>query len=347
MYLSSVPYTGEAYRKVVLKLCEYRLSYFLLPLIFAIIGLRFKQLIINELSYFVYGCFGICLLTNVSFALKYAVAPGSLGGVGHVIYRTYFEDFSGLHPTYISLYIVLALGFLLIHGNAMSKYFKYILFITLIGFLLPLLAKAPLIALVLIFMHQSWIRRKYLWNYKWVFLGLGILLLGSYLFVPFVSQRIQEMTQMQTGKAGGNITDNSINVRKMIFNVDTTMLKHYWLCGTGTGRLMHILGEKYFFYSLQSGYYIGVYDPHNEYFYQWLSFGIAGILVLLATLYIHFRMSFVTKNFLYQYLLISICITFFTESLLATQHGIIFYSFFTSLFFFYCKGNVHFEQSEN
>ncbi len=133
----------------------------------------------------------------------------------------------------------------------------------------------------------------------------------------------------------GNITDNSVNIRKLIWATDTNMLEHYWLTGIGPGRMLDLLHYRYFFHSIYSGYWLGYFDPHNQYLYDWLTFGIIGIVLLLVVLFVQFRRAIVFKNRLYLYLLIIISVTFFTESLLARQLGVLFYSAFTSLLFFY------------
>ncbi len=337
LYLGALPFTQGEFSGVLHKLCEYRMGYLLIPLAFSLIAKDKLAVIYKELAWFVYAAVATCIATNIAFVVKYAMAPTGFHGVTHVAYRIYFEQFCGHHPTYMSMYLVLGAGYLLVRGQHMNRMLKYALFYAIIAFLLPLLAKSPLIALALLMLHQAWLRRKTLWQYKWVFAGMLAVLAASYLFVPFVSQRVQEMAGVSGGMKG-NVTDNSIYVRKMIWTVDTGLVKHYWLAGCGPGRLMHLLHVRYLFYSLQYGYDVSAYDPHNEYFYQWISFGLVGIFLLLAALLAHFIASVKHKDFVYLYLLLIVAITFFTESVLATQHGLFFYSFFSSLFFFMWRG---------
>jgi O-antigen ligase len=152
-------------------------------------------------------------------------------------------------------------------------------------------------------------------------------------FIPFIRQRIGEMAGL-SGKVQGSVTDNSIYVRKMIWSVDSGMLQHYWLTGCGPGRLMHLLKMRYFFHSVYYGYNVSAYDPHNEYFYNWLSFGLAGLLVLLALLIAYAVKALRQSNQLAVYLLLTLAITFFTESVLTTQHGLLFFTFFCNMYFF-------------
>ena len=338
LYLGAILFTPHEFARVANKYLEYRLSYIVFPVIFALVSKDYLDTIFNELRYFVYAAVVMCIATNAAFVYKYAVLPTGFHGVTHVAYREGFEKICGLHPTYMTMYMVFSAGFLLVQGNAINKFLKYSLFYALLAFILPLLAKSPIIAMAVMLLHQLWLRRGSLLQYKWLFAGMLAVLVASYLFVPFVSQRVQEMAGLSGGAMKGNVTDNSIYVRKLIWTVDTNMLRHYWLAGCGPGRLMYLLHVRYLFYSLQYGYDISALDPHNEYFYQWISFGLSGILVLLSALFMHFCTAIKHSNFLYLYLMLILSITFFTESVLAWQQGIIFYSFFSGLFFFMLRG---------
>lgn len=333
LYLAAIPFTPAAYRHISQTLCEYKLSYLLLPLLYAAISPQKIKAILGELAWFVYFSVGICIIANGWFVAKYALSPTGFQGVNHVTYRIFFEELTGIHPTYISMYLVLGIGILLVRGAAISRPVKFVLFYLLLAFLLPLLAKSPLIALVLMFIHTAWLRRKTLGQYKWLFIGAVGMMVLSYLFVPFVSQRVNEMAGIGTSLKE-NVTDNSIHERKMILSVDLDMVKRYGLTGCGPGRLLYLLKQKYFFYSLYYSRDVNAFDPHNEYFYHWISLGLAGIILFLSALIMHFLRALKNKDNLYIYMLLILCITFLTESVLATQHGLLFYAFFSSLLYF-------------
>jgi O-antigen ligase len=338
LYLGAFLFTPKAFIPVVSRLCEYRAGYLLLPVAFAFIAKEKLDVIYKEFIWFIYGALFVTLAANVAFVMKYATAPGGFHGLTHVTYRVFFEGFCGQHPTYMSMYLVLGAGYLLLNGDIVNRWLKYILFYAILIFLLPLLAKSPLIALGFILMHQAWQRRAGLWQYKWVFAGMLLVLVVSYLFVPFVGQRVQEMVGQPGHTDAGNVISNSIYARKMIWSVDTTLLRHYWLAGCGPGRIMYLLHIRYLFYSLQYGFDTMAYDPHNEYFYQWISFGLVGIVLFLSVIFIHVFTGYKHKDFLYLYLMLIFVINCFTESVLTTQHGLFFYSFFTALFFFMVRG---------
>ena len=334
LYIIAVPFSLPRFRDGAGQLCGNRMSFLLMPFIFATITADRLRIIKAQLIWFVYSCFVVLLAANIAFLAKYGCAPGGFHGVNHVTYRIFFERFTGLHPTYLSMYLAFSLCILMQHGHRINRVAKYLLFYSLLVFLISLLAKSPLIAIALIFLHYAWVNREAMPRYKWFVAGGVVVVIAAYLSVPFISQRINEMTGLRQTE---HVTDNSINVRKMILSVDKDMLGHYWVTGAGPGRMMHLLKEQYLFKSLTAGYNTDNYDPHSEYFYDWLSLGLIGLIALLVALATHFTTAIRQKQYLYVYLLFICFITFFTESVLSRQQGIIFFSLFTSLFFFHRK----------
>lgn len=341
LYLLAVPLTPPEWRKTVLHIVERKESLLLLPLAFAIMAPGFKTLIAGELLYFVVACVISCIAGNADYFYHYFFVNGGLHEFSHVRYRIIFESFTGIHPTYMGLYLCFSMCILLgadFADTLRGKIIKYVVIYLLLIFLLSLLAKSPLIALIIIFIHYGWVRRKELLRYKWTIAGLmGTVAATSY-FIPFFRQRLAEIFVLAGGEKGGNVTGNSVSTRKLIWEMDTDLIRHNWLTGIGPGRLLRALEEKYFFFSLSHGYNVGHYDPHNQYFSEWISFGVSGIVLLAAIIVVQFVKAVRQKNYLYLYLLILLSITFFTETFLSRQQGVLFYAVFTSLFFFSIPG---------
>jgi O-antigen ligase len=337
LYIMALPLTPPRYSQEVHALCERRMAYLLLPIVFAIVAPRFRQVIISQLRYFVYGCIIACTLANIDYLYHHFIVGGVSGELSHVAYRNIFEFFTGIHPTYMSMYLAFALCITLVQFEPINKrqvISKYVLIYVLLVFMLALFAKSPIIALCIIAVHYLVKNRHIMYKLKWPFAALVAIVAGAYAFIPFFRQRAEEMLGLFRTDTNANITQNSVNVRKLIFNTDMGLLKHYWLAGTGPGRMLERLNQRYFFHSIYRGYWVGYFDPHNQYFYDWLCFGIVGIALLIVVLFVQFRSAIVSRNNLYLYLLIILMVTFFTESLLARQQGLLFYSIFTSLLFF-------------
>jgi len=335
-YVAALPLTPPEWRREVGRLCERRVAFLLLPLLFATIAPRFRAVFQGQLMYLVYGCIVACVTVNAAYAWHQFYAHDLPGGPSHVIYRVVVERFTGIHPTYLSMYLAFSVAIVLWYwpdDSRVQALKKFGIVALMLGFMLAMFAKAPLIALFVIALLYAIVERRNLYRFKWAFAALGGVVVLAYAFIPFFRQRAGEMLGL-FHKSTGQLTDNSVNVRKLLFNTDAGLLKRYWLSGMGPGRLLNALNQRYFFHSLYRGYWVGYFDPHSQYFYEWLSFGLIGIGYLLTILCLQFARAISSKNILYVFLLIILSTTFFTESLLARQQGVLFYAIFTSLLFF-------------
>ena len=333
LYLLAVPLTPHEYRPFLSLLCQRKASLLLMPLVFAITAQSFRKLIVGELIYFVYGCFVACVIGNLDFVYHMWISKEPAHVLSHVTYRIMFETCTGIHPTYMGMFLAFSICITLLAGP-FKGLAKYMVVYLLLIFLLALLAKSPIIALLLIFIHYAYINRRALYRYKIALLAFFAALVAACFFIPFIGQRLREVLQFAGVGKPGNVADNSVYVRKLIWNVDTDLLKHYWLTGIGPGRVLQVLHERYFFYSIANRFPVGYFDPHNEYFSEWLSFGLLGIVLFVVVLVLHFSKALRAKNYLYLYLLLILTVTFSTETLLSRQEGVLFYAIFTSLFFF-------------
>ncbi len=337
LYLFSVPFTPPEYRKGLLHLCEREESLLLMPLVFGITASYFRELIAGELIFFVYACLISCAMGNVDFAYHYFFVKGGLHTLSHVQYRMIFEAFTGIHPTYMGIFLAFSICILLFISdisNRTGRIIKYAFMYMLVIFMITLLAKSPFMALIIIFIHYGYLRRKVLYQFKAFILGsLGAIAVAG-LSIPFFRQRMGEIFQFFGFGSQGTSAVNSFYDRQMIFNTDIDMIRQYWLTGVGPGRMLHVLRERYFFNSIANNRSVGNFDPHNQYFAVWLSFGILGIALFILILAVQFVKSIKSKDYLYVYLLFILAITFSTETVLYRQQGIVFYAVFTSLFFF-------------
>lgn len=340
LYLFWLPFTLPAQMGELFMLAQHKLSYLLLPFFFAAISPTRRALMRGQLPWFVYGCVVCCTIANVMFLYDFYTTHAD-AQIGHVAYRMYVEHITGLHPTYLSMYICFSISILLgIPKPQMQPWIKYLLLYLLLVVLFSLLAKSQLLAICVIGLHYAYLKRNLLLRYKFQIAAAIAALAVALYFIPFFGQRITEVLQFAgIGRHGGGVTDNSMYVRQIIWNTDVHMLKQYWGRGVGPAMLQHLLNTRYFFQSISRQFYVGFFDPHNQYISEWLSFGLVGIIVMVFTLAIQVVTALRRADYLYLYLLIILCITFCTETILARQYGVVFYAVFTSLFFFSRQGS--------
>lgn len=103
-----------------------------------------------------------------------------------------------------------------------------------------------------------------------------------------------------------------------------------WLTGYGLNAAQDKIKQKVNNYNLYPGY--GDFNFHNQYVQNFAELGIAGLLILLVILGINLKNAICRKDFIHISLAILLITLFLTESLLARQRGILFFTVFYCLF---------------
>jgi len=339
LYLIYLPFAPKEFKGEALMYCEHRISYFLFPFAMVAINSSFKDLIKKELPFFVYATLASAFAGNVAFIVHYLSSHTEV--LSHVSYRLYFEDITGLHPTYMSLYLGFSVCILMLQPITLKPLFRYTLYYFLFLFLFSLLAKTPILALFIVLVVLFFTTKEFIRSQRVMFISLLLALLSVVAFVPFLGQRVHEMVQYANNKdTTASVVTNSLYARQLIWKVNTSVLKDNWALGAGPGRVQSLMNVQYDKYYIPNHIPPVYYGPHNEYINEWLAFGLIGITILLSTLGVQFYTAVKNKNKLYLSLLILLSITFITETVLSRQQGVTFYALFTSLFFFMNKGRT-------
>ncbi|GAB3320869.1 hypothetical protein GCM10027299_14560 [Larkinella ripae] len=334
LYAIYLPFTDPAGRSGVLFDLEQKASLLVVPFVLLFMHPQTRKTLSGQLIYFVYACFISCLLGNLFYLNEYGWNIN--GPEAHITYRLYFEKVTGMHPTYMGIYLCFATAILLIaprqRQNLRGWKLGAVLF-PLFMFLMALMPKAPVVALFVILGYYGWINRAY----KHRFIPIAAVLLLSVsvacISIPFSSQRIGEFSAVLNAEPNDNPMANSVQMRQVIFSVDLDVLKENWVAGLGPGGVDPALNARYDHYARKLNVPLETFDTHNEYINQWLSFGLIGIGLLLLVLTLQLTKAIRRRDHLYALLLMVFMVTFFTENVWSQQKGVIFYAFFTSLFF--------------
>ena len=124
-------------------------------------------------------------------------------------------------------------------------------------------------------------------------------------------------------------------IRLAIWKCSKDVVKKHWLTGVGTGDIQDSLqlayeNRKFYFASRYNRY-----NAHNQYIQILIGFGITGLLLLILCIAAPFMLfkglPFSNVYFLFLFLFAAIC---FSEVILDINKGIIWYSFFNSIFAF-------------
>lgn len=132
-------------------------------------------------------------------------------------------------------------------------------------------------------------------------------------------------------KNGGNPSGSSVTQRLEFWRAAVYLIAQNPVLGVGTGDVKGSMTEAY--EAIDSK----LYDPfrlraHNQYLTFWVAFGIAGVLLLLASLFIPLGVPVPERGFLFTAFCLIVALSYLTEDTLETQAGVTFVSFFAALF---------------
>lgn len=261
--------------------------------------------------------------------MMFTQISSELFSMNHVSYRRLFEQYAQIHPTSYGVYAGMSIAILFFETKSMSFWIKGLAYALLFISTLLLLPKMTFLALV--FIHLMFILCANHFSIQKRAVIAGVFVAGLSLliaFVPIVKQRILEFWPASSGTI-----DNSVQVRKIIFQTDLNLLQAHWLKGLGPYELQRNLDLAMYFHSAISGQALGTYNTHNEYLNHWLSFGLPGVIILFSVLLIFLYQAFKRKDFLYGSFLVLLFCTFLTENWLSVQQGVLFFAGFGTLFF--------------
>ena len=334
VYLAGFFYSKNKYH-ALLDL-QTKLSLLVFPLLFATID---ESVIKNQKSKILYYYVLGCLVTSVVLII-------------HSFYN-FIDSFSAdeffysklswyHHAGYLSMFLVFATGILLyqIHTktifNNKSGPLLFTLTIYLSIFILMLSSKAGILSLVIIFLIYTGVliyKKQYLKGAA-VLIVLGMAIWGMFTFFPVTSSRISEAQQAMINKTIEKGTTDSTSERILIWQSAISIIRENFLFGVGTGDADDALFANY-----ETNQYSGALEnklnAHNQYLQTFIATGIIGFILLLGILFIPLYPALKRSNVLYLLLLFLVIFNLLFESMFKRQAGVVFYSFFNGLFFFY------------
>ncbi|HNS13262.1 MAG TPA: O-antigen ligase family protein [Bacteroidia bacterium] len=256
-------------------------------------------------------------------------------------FRTLFEEYVNMHPTYAGIFLGITILLLLdrfFKGFDENRFGKGVNLLILFAIVLSvfmqgmLASRTPILATLLcagllFFIHQ---RRK-----RTAIMVLVLMFILSLIMiwkVPYFSSRFKEISVSNTKIAEGD-QDNSVNIRAGIFHCSSKIIKENWLFGVGPGNIRTELNNCYTSISKED-YIKNNYNTHNQFMDFWAGLGILGpISLLLILIYISYK-SVRQKNPLVLCIALFFLISMQTENVLNRQNGIVVFAYFISLYFF-------------
>jgi O-antigen ligase len=238
-----------------------------------------------------------------------------------------------MHPTYLSMLIVLSIVYALSKILQKSgRYFYYLssCFILFAG-LIQLGSKSAIFSLLIITIFGfPWFLtgQKNRTRFLLYSLFVSVLLVSGIFSLQGFRNRFIVTLQNDLSDSKGAV---SMNGRLERWKVAVDLIKKSPFLGTGSGSEIPLLKESYFEKKMY-GPYIFSLNAHNQYLSFFITSGIVGLLIYLGTLGWGLRHSIKNKDvLLFSFIILTIVVSF-SEDLLDVNKGIFFYSFFYSFF---------------
>jgi O-antigen ligase len=283
------------------------------------------------------GCI-VCLANGIFLYL-------SSGETNH-LYSYPLVVLKDMHPAVLGLCCLLSLSFLLeeinsslIGSNSRTKFlcwaaiFFFVIFLFLIGNRNNLICLHLVLIYYIFRMWRNPVQRV---------TGVSVLVSVSLIaacYLPSINQRWKEIVDEQSFYRSGNPQDprafpDSKTARLRIWSSGWEIVKSNWPFGVGTGDSQSALQSSY----TKKNYVFAIFnncDAHNQYLEETIAFGLPGLFIFLLCLVLPFGYVLYSKDHsLYLVFLLLFAVICLSESILQLNKGIIWYSFFNSLFAF-------------
>ncbi|MDQ1168099.1 O-antigen ligase [Flavobacterium sp. SORGH_AS_0622] len=264
------------------------------------------------------------------------------------IIRNFFSDISEIHLPYLGILFVFSSLVLLNDILSNRIKFNYVFIFRSLGIALlifSVITYAARLALVLFLVLSIFLVLKKTPK-VWIKIGFMIFLASSVFLIfviPSSKKRIDEIRNTKLILPNQDQKSEEVNFRYGIYNCVSIILKENWILGVGPGNVQKKLDNCYSSYTYKNydDYSKIEYNSHNQYLDIWLKYGIFGLILFLVFL------LWGTKNIdlLYGIFIFIIMAAMLTENIFDRQVGVVFFTFFNSLFLI--NRIDHFEKSPN
>lgn len=311
---------------------EVKLGFLAFPLIFYLYNFqqekKHHELILKA---FVAGIFVGMLICLVQATFAFIKLP--------VVYYTFlYTRLSVLHhPTYFAMYLNLALVILLVwQRKHRIRHIPAFLLSAVIIFFIWLLMSRSGIATTIIILFVYWISLFFERKFKGAVIILLILLVVGIIVVntsKYTMRRIHSMGNFfkeLSGKKQGE-ESNTSDARFITWSAAYESIKEHPLLGSGTGDVQSALNN-YYMKNMQQSALEHRLNAHNQFLQSWVAVGTGGFLLLIAMFTAGLIRGRKNRDLIGAGFFIVCFLSMLIESVLETQSGVVFFSYFYALF---------------
>ena len=213
-------------------------------------------------------------------------------------------------------------------SNKAARNIYALLFLFSVCFLFSIDGRSGYVIFCILFTWLSWNRR----GWRGLVYALSVLVITlalAYLFSPGFKGRIQESNHdISTFQSGQENT--SLGLRAEFVKNSVPLIEQHPIFGAGTGSF----NSRYTSLSIPD--YLHTNNPHNQYVYVWVQWGVVGLILLLGVFFVQWWDSYLLPNTLRQIaqcVIISIAIGSLANSWLSDTTEGHFYVYFIALTF--------------
>jgi O-antigen ligase len=338
IYVASISYSYNM--NTALRELEKGIGLLLLPIIFT----SSKKLLRGEINIILWS-FIISNLSLGVICISYATFQFFNSHV-NVFYNHELVGLFDSHATYYSMYLLfcmMSLGYL---NNRKAIPWRPKIIIGVISiFFIILIYLLGARSIVILFSIASII---VIVNYtiKSKNIGRGVTLGVCFFLLVFViisnnsnlKERIVQLKEYKYELSENHIEGyNGLTMRLAQWESSISIILNDPILGVGIGdvqdELQKVYKKNYLKYS-----YLEQFNAHNEYIQTILGLGLVGLFIFLASLMISAYRAFRERELLYLGFIGLFAYCCITESMLHMQKGVVFYTFFNSLFYFHSLG---------
>jgi O-antigen ligase len=320
------------------------------PLLISISGTTDKRIKLSKLSFFV-GCIGAVLLCltiafwknwvyherivhNWNFVETtkfYEDNPIGIINWGFFLYLEFASSIN-FHPTYLSVYFIVAIVF----GVSLFKKSDIYNVLITIGILLLIIgifllsSKMSLITFSIIFiLIVIYTLLRSLKRIQKITLSVLLVTITAVLLLfPASLYRIQSViSDLNSQKAPEKDLSSTSLHRLYLWRTSIELFKEKPWLGYG------LFGTKKALNEYTNRHNSVHFNTHNQYLMMMLTGGIFGLLVFLGGQFIFLFSSIRAADYIYTAFLLIILLALLTENLISRHAGVVLYSFFNALFF--------------
>lgn len=317
---------------------EVKLSLLIFPVIFSTSDLNIFTLSRSRLFFgsFITGC-----LVGSLILLGHAWIVNERLNIPDPFYYSNLAWY--FHSSYLAMYYTFGIGIALYYlscdfsGQKIHKTISLFLLILYLEALIFLLSsKAGLIMLVtteVVFVLLLIFRKVGFYRIVIVSVIIVIVFIGFSRIFPFAFTRISKADTMISTTHSVQMEPYDGTVARMeIWKVSIGLIRQHFMFGVGTGDVKDVFMEAYRQQKLYSIFKKKL-NAHNQYLQTFVTLGLFGFSLLVASLLIPAYRSLRSRDYLYTLFILIFAINILFESMFETQAGIVFYAFFNAFLF--------------